>query len=667
VAADADIPVAARRVAWAKLFNAGQTCIAPDYVLVHRAVRDRFVEHLGAAIEAMTGGADLPLIDERQARRMRELLEGAGGQVVRGGRIDVPGRRADLTVVLDPRDDSPLMREEIFGPILPVLQVDSADDAVARVNRGGKPLALYVFSGSRTTARTVLAHTSSGSAVINHLILQLLVNGTPFGGVGASAPVPTTAGGDSRPSATARPCCANPPGPTRPSRIRPTARSSGSRCAGCSDDDPIHAPRTLAGRSMTMTTLPAGWQAEGIRPVGYCDLDGRPGFKVTITEVDGRWYLYLGHFWHSGWSIVDVTDPAAPELLAFVPGPDNTATLQVDLHSSLLVTALEKHIPGFGGDQDAPYDEGVLFWSLDDPARPRRLGHFRTGGSGTHRNGYVGGRYVHLAANMAGYAGNIYVVVDIADPVHPVEAGRWWVPGQHVAGGERPAKHGISLHGPPVPAGDLVYLPYGSAGCVVLDISDVAAPREVGTLSFSPPFRLQFGVHSVVLHPDRSLAYLNSEGVVEPRGSVPDFFHGHDHVSVVDITDPAHLDMVALFPRPVPPPGAGYRDFLDRPGWSGPHNQSQLHHNPDVAPQDDLVYLTYFNAGLRIYDVREPRQPTEVAWFLPPDPTSRYGPLPTSELVVQTEDVLVDRRGFSYLTDKHQGVWIVTADTPTIS
>lgn len=414
-------------------------------------------------------------------------------------------------------------------------------------------------------------------------------------------------------------------------------------------------------------TIPDGWQADGVRPVGYSELEGRPAFKLTITEVDGRWYLYTGHFWHSGWSVVDVTDPAQPVVTSFLSGPENTATLQVDLSGSILVTALERHIPGFGGDPHAPYDEGVLLWSLDDPAQPRRLGQFRTGGNGTHRNGYPGGRYVHLAANMAGYSGNIYVILDITDPTNPVEAGRWWVPGQHLDSGEQSAKPGISLHGPPVPVDDLVYLPYGSAGMIVLDISDVAAPRRLDELSFSPPFRLQFGVDSVVPDPQRALAYLNSEGVVEPRGTVPPWLDGADHVSVVDISDPTGLRLVSLFPRPRPPQGAPYADFRDRPGWSGPHNQSQLHHNPHVAPQDHLVYLTYFNAGLRILDLTEPRLPTEVAWFLPPDPTRRYGPLPTSELVVQSEDVLVDRRGLIYLTDKNQGLWILKAESASVN
>ncbi len=177
------------------------------------------------------------------------------------------------------------------------------------------------------------------------------------------------------------------------------------------------------------TTIPGGWSAQGVHPVGYRDLDGRPGFKMAIREAQGRWWLYVAHFWDSGWTVLDVTDPTAPNVVAFLPGPDNTATLQVDLCDDIMVTALERHIPGFGGDLTRPHDEGVIIWSLEDPAAPRRLGQFRTGGTGTHRNGYPGGRYVHLTANMAGYSGNIYVIVDIADPAHPVEVGRWWVPG----------------------------------------------------------------------------------------------------------------------------------------------------------------------------------------------------------------------------------------------
>lgn len=203
---------------------------------------------------------------------------------------------------------------------------------------------------------------------------------------------------------------------------------------------------------MTLAKLPQPFAASNIDPIGYSELDGRPAFKMAIREVQGRWYLYTGHFWDSGWSVIDVTDPTAPEVLTFVAGPANMATLQVDLAGDTMVTmvtSLEKILPGFGGDPDAPFDEGVLIWDISDPINPRQRGHFFTGGTGTHRNLYAGGQYMHLAAGMAGYDGNIYVIVNISDPTHPVEAGRWWVPGQHTAAGETPAEPYVSLHGPP--------------------------------------------------------------------------------------------------------------------------------------------------------------------------------------------------------------------------
>ena len=96
--------------------------------------------------------------------------------------------------------------------------------------------------------------------------------------------------------------------------------------------------------------IPGGWLAKNVRPVGYCDMDGKPAFKMSIRERQGHWYLYTGHFWHSGWSIVDITDPEKPEIANFLSGPSNTWTLQVDLHGNTMVTALEKVFANFGGD-----------------------------------------------------------------------------------------------------------------------------------------------------------------------------------------------------------------------------------------------------------------------------------------------------------------------------
>src|SRR5256886_4235799 len=165
----------------------------------------------------------------------------------------------------------------------------------------------------------------------------------------------------------------------------------------------------------------------------------------------------------------------------------------MEIGDGKMITALEKIAPGWGGDPVQPNDEGVLIWSLADRVRPQRLGQYRTGGTGTHRNFYSGGRYMHLAAGMPGYSGNIYVIVDIGNPAKPVEAGRWWVPGQHVAGGEKP-KRDVSLHGPPYVEGSLAYLSYGEAGLVILDIADVAHPKLVGQLRFTPPLLGFIGV-----------------------------------------------------------------------------------------------------------------------------------------------------------------------------
>lgn len=415
---------------------------------------------------------------------------------------------------------------------------------------------------------------------------------------------------------------------------------------------------SLLGSPGRARQLPPGAVAHNVEPVGYSDLDGRPGFKMAIREVGGRWYLYMGHLWHRGWSIVEVTDPRAPKVLRFVPGPDNTWTIQMELHGDRMITALQQIAPGWGGDPKKPFDEGFVIWDISDPVNPKRLGQFKTGGGGTHRNFYAGGRYVHAAAAMPGYEGQIYVIVDISDPAKPLEVGRWWVPGQHVAGGEKPPEPGISIHGPPYVVGTRVYLDSGAAGLYIVDISDVSRPKVLGHLDFSPPFNPRIGTHSVLPLPERNLLLANGEAIGENCAEPL------THASIVDIRDPAKPTLLAVFPTPAPPPGAPYRDFCEKGGRFGPHNLNHHQHHPDVQKQTNLVYLTYFNAGLRVYDLSTPRLPREVGYFIPPTPTKRYGPIPTTKLVDQTEDVLVDRRGYIYLTEKNQGLWILRYTGP---
>ncbi len=190
VASDADVEVAARRITWGKLLNAGQTCIAPDYVLVERPVADRLVEELGRSIEQMEGPdparTRTRIVDDRHLRRLEGLLEGSGGTVVRGGKVDHAERWVEPTVVVDPDPSAPIMQDEIFGPILPVLSVGSIDEAIRFVAERPKPLSLYLFTKSRQVERSVLEHTSSGGVCVNHVLMHILPPELPFGGVGDS-------------------------------------------------------------------------------------------------------------------------------------------------------------------------------------------------------------------------------------------------------------------------------------------------------------------------------------------------------------------------------------------------------------------------------------------------------------------------------------------------
>lgn len=185
---DADLEVAARRVAWLKLMNSGQTCIAPDYVLVHQSVRDRFVEALRTTLTAFTAdrdGAGMRIVNQRQFDRLASYLERTRGSIVLGGHVDAERLAVTPTVVLDPAPDDAVMVEELFGPILPVVTYSALEDAIDYVEDRPKPLALYCFTSDRTV-RDRVSQVSAGGVVFNHIAMHVLVPQLPFGGVGES-------------------------------------------------------------------------------------------------------------------------------------------------------------------------------------------------------------------------------------------------------------------------------------------------------------------------------------------------------------------------------------------------------------------------------------------------------------------------------------------------
>ena len=178
--------------------------------------------------------------------------------------------------------------------------------------------------------------------------------------------------------------------------------------------------------------IPVGYFAKNIEPVGYHDLHGKPAFKLAMQEKKDRWYLYVAHLWHRGWSVIDVTDPAAPEFCVYIPGPENTWTIQIQVADDKMIAGLERIAPGWGGADGQPSAEGFYIFEVSEPTAPKRVGHFKTGSTGTHRNFYDGGNIVHAAAGASGLSGKIYRSIDISHPGHPREVGRFALPEQEM-------------------------------------------------------------------------------------------------------------------------------------------------------------------------------------------------------------------------------------------
>ena len=188
VCADADIDVAAKRIAWTKLINSGQICMAPDYVLADRMIRDPLVNKIKAAVlkfesECSPGKR---IVNDRQFDRLTTALAATKGQVVMGGGSDPSTASIQATVVVDPDPAEPLMTDEIFGPILPVVTVESLDDAIGFINSRPKPLAAYLFTNTKSIRERVIKEVAAGGMVVNHLMFQYATRKLPFGGVGPS-------------------------------------------------------------------------------------------------------------------------------------------------------------------------------------------------------------------------------------------------------------------------------------------------------------------------------------------------------------------------------------------------------------------------------------------------------------------------------------------------
>ena len=368
-----------------------------------------------------------------------------------------------------------------------------------------------------------------------------------------------------------------------------------------------------------------------LRTVAQSDLAGYGDGMQVMRAGDA---VYVGHFGPSGagTSILDASDPTRLRLVTQWMSPAGSHTHKVQVADGLL---LVNHEQFRGGN---PYSAGMAVYDLADPFDPRQIGWFDSTGKGVHRIVWTGGRYAYVSAIPEGFDDRIWVIVDMADPRNPVEAGRWWWPGQWVAGGEQPTwpdgKRYAAHHA--LVDGDRAYLGYGDAGLVLLDISEPAKPTQLSTLDWEPGG----DTHTCLPLPGRDLLVVTDEVVTEGRTGEP-------HLArVVDVADPAAPRVVSVLP---PPPD----EFYDRGLRFGPHN---LHENrPGTYRSADLVFCTYFNAGLRVYDVRDAERPVEIAHWVPETPAGQRA--------AQINDVFVGADLDIWVTDRvNGGVYRLEAD-----
>jgi hypothetical protein len=346
--------------------------------------------------------------------------------------------------------------------------------------------------------------------------------------------------------------------------------------------------------------------------------------------------LYAGHLGTRGMgtSVLDVSDPRAPALVRQFPAAPGSHSHKVQVGDGLLLVNEEQF---HGGD---PFAAGMLVYDVADPLDPKLVGRFESGGLGVHRIVYTGGRYAYVSAIPDGFEDRIWVIVDLSDPEHPAEAGRWWWPGMFIGGGEQrdwPAGDRYAAHHALLD-GDVAYLAFGDAGMVVLDVTDRAAPQVLSQLNWSPGG----DTHTCMPLPGRKVVVVTDEAVRDRCKEEEKL------VRVVDVSDVRSPRVIAVCPPPVD------RDFFCRRGGRfGPHN---LHENlPGSYRSEILVFVTYFNAGLRVYDLTEANAPREVAHWMPETPPGQEAP--------QINDLYVDDSKLIYATDRITGgLYVVEPD-----
>lgn len=187
---DADIRLSARRILWGKILNAGQSCVAPDYILAHSKIKDNLVSEIKICLEKFYGADPskspdfCKIINISNLERLNKYL--INGKIIHGGEIDPDNRYFSPTLLEGINQDHPAMKEEIFGPILPIIEYQELDEAIEFITRRPRPLALYIFSNSSEKRKKIIQRTQSGGVCINETVVYFINPNLPFGGIGRS-------------------------------------------------------------------------------------------------------------------------------------------------------------------------------------------------------------------------------------------------------------------------------------------------------------------------------------------------------------------------------------------------------------------------------------------------------------------------------------------------
>lgn len=371
------------------------------------------------------------------------------------------------------------------------------------------------------------------------------------------------------------------------------------------------------------------------------------GMSIQIAR-DGRRILWLAH--ESGpknFTALDVSDPRNPRMVV------QTELAYPHLRSNSLETTGDVMAVAYQSQRPGQPGTGLELFDISVPESPRSIAFMDASGPfsrGVHQIWFCDGEYVHMAAGAADFQPHnqlddqCYRIIDVRNPAKMHEVGRWWLPGTRVGDSAPPPKRhkpehdfGFRAHNTNVypQRPDRCYLGYLDAGMIILDISDKGAPRVVSRWDNSPPY-VGF-THTILPLFARGLMVVSDESVVDDAADWPKLLW------IVDARDETNPVPIATCP---PPP---VETFRHRGGRFGAHN---LHENvplPTSWFSDQVIIGTFFNGGLRAYDIADPYRPREIAHFVPPAPPMA----PTG--AIQLNDVFVDERGVVYTVDRHVG------------